>query len=69
MVVLSGSNFRPMAEELAKELGCEHYSIETEDFLTQKATFEFDEVIDAIRRERSYWFSIPFPIPELLKPF
>ena len=62
MVVLSGSNARAMAIELADELQWEHLSIETRRFPDTEGYIRIpDEVIDSIRKEPVVLVSNTFP--------
>ena len=62
MVVLSGSNSLLMAEELARELGWDHHSIETRRFPDTEGYIRIpDDVIDAIRNQPVVLVSNTFP--------
>ena len=62
MVVVSGSNARPMAEQLAAELGWAHHSIETRRFPDTEGYIRIpDEMIDSIREEQVVLVSNTFP--------
>ena len=62
MVVLSGSNSRPMAEQLARELSWDHHCIETRRFPDTEGYIRIpDDLIDAIRREPVVLVSNTFP--------
>ena len=62
MVVVSGSNARPMAEQLAGELGWSHHSIETRRFPDTEGYIRIpDELIDSIREEPVVLVSNTFP--------
>ena len=62
MVVLSGSNSRPMAEQLARELSWHHHFIETRRFPDTEGYIRIpDDLIDAIRSEPVVLVSNTFP--------
>ena len=62
MVVLSGSNARPMARELAAELNWQHHSIETRRFPDTEGYIRIpDKVIESIRAEPVVLVSNTFP--------
>ena len=62
MVVLSGSNSRPMAEQLARELSWDHHFIETRRFPDTEGYIRIpDDLSDAIRSEPVVLVSNTFP--------
>lgn len=62
MVVLSGSNSRSLAEQLANTLGWEHHSLETRRFPDSEGYIRIpSEVIEAVRSEPVVLVSNTFP--------
>ena len=62
MVVLSGSNSRPLAEQLAESLNWEHHSLETRRFPDTEGYIRIpSEVIQAVRKEPVVLVSNTFP--------
>ncbi len=62
MVVLSGSNAQPMANQLALELNWEHHSIETRRFPDTEGYIRIpDDVIESIRSQPVVLVSNTFP--------
>ena len=62
MVVISGSNSRPVAEELAQSLGWSHHSLETRRFPDTEGYIRIPTpTIDAIRSEPVVIVSNTFP--------
>ena len=62
MVVLSGSNSKPLAEQLAESLNWEHHSLETRRFPDTEGYIRIpDEVIEAVRKEPVVLVSNTFP--------
>ncbi len=62
MVVLSGSNARLLATQLADSLGWDHHSLETRRFPDSEGYIRIpSEVIDAVRKEPVVLVSNTFP--------
>ena len=62
MVVLSGSNSRLLATQLAESLGWEHHSLETRRFPDSEGYIRIPtEVIEAVRKEPVVLVSNTFP--------
>ena len=62
MVVLSGSNARLLATQLADSLGWEHHSLETRRFPDSEGYIRIpSEVIEAVRKEPVVLVSNTFP--------
>jgi phosphoribosylpyrophosphate synthetase len=62
MVVLSGSNSKPLAKQLAEALNWEHHPLETRRFPDTEGYIRIpSEVIDAVRKEPVVLVSNTFP--------
>ena len=62
MVVLSGSNSRLLAEQLAESLGWDHHNLETRRFPDTEGYIRIpEEVIEAVRSEPVVLVSNTFP--------
>ena len=62
MVVVSGSNSRALAVDLAKELGWEHHSLEARRFPDSEGYIRIpDNALEAVRKEPVVLVSNTFP--------